>query len=107
MLQYLARRITGILPVLLAISLLVFGFVHLLPGDPARLVAGPDATQRDVALVRQELGLDRPVWEQYLRFIGGIAEADFGRSLKTKRRVAEEIGERFMPTLLLTIASMG
>jgi glutathione transport system permease protein len=50
----------------LLISLLVFGFVHLLPGDPARLVAGQDATQQDIAVVRAALGLDRPLWEQYV-----------------------------------------
>ena len=58
MLKYLVGRVAGILPVLLVISVFVFGFVHLLPGDPARLIAGPDATQRDVELVRQDLGLD-------------------------------------------------
>lgn len=106
MLKYLVGRVAGILPVLLVISVFVFGFVHLLPGDPARLVAGPDATQRDVELVRQDLGLDQPLWVQYGRFLGNAVQGEFGRSMKSKRPVSQEIGERFMPTLYLTIVAM-
>ncbi|WP_434622804.1 glutathione ABC transporter permease GsiC [Azospirillum sp. B2RO_4] len=106
MLKYLVGRLAGILPVLLVISVFVFGFVHLLPGDPARLVAGPDATQRDVELVRQDLGLDQPLWVQYGRFLGNAVQGEFGRSMKSKRPVSEEIGERFMPTLYLTVVAM-
>lgn len=106
MLKYLVGRVAGILPVLLVISVFVFGFVHLLPGDPARLVAGPDATQRDVELVRQDLGLDQPLWVQYGRFLGNAVQGEFGLSMKTKRPVSQEIGERFMPTLYLTVAAM-
>jgi glutathione transport system permease protein len=90
----------------LLISLLVFGFVHLLPGDPARLVAGQDATQQDIAVVRAALGLDRPLWEQYVTYVWNILHGDFGISLKTRRPVSEEIGERFFPTFWLTIISM-
>jgi glutathione transport system permease protein len=106
MAKYLIHRLLGILPVLLLISLLVFGFVHLLPGDPARLVAGQDATQQDIAVVRAALGLDRPLWEQYVTYVWNILHGDFGISLKTRRPVAEEIGERFFPTFWLTIISM-
>lgn len=106
MLKYLVGRVAGILPVLLVISVFVFGFVHLLPGDPARLIAGPDATQRDVELVRQDLGLDQPLWVQYGRFIGNAVQGEFGLSMKSKRPVSQEIGERFLPTLYLTIVAM-
>jgi glutathione transport system permease protein len=81
MAKYLIHRLLGILPVLLLISLLVFGFVHLLPGDPARLVAGQDATQQDIAVVRAALGLDRPLWEQYVTYVWNILHGDFGISL--------------------------
>ena len=104
--SYLIRRLIGTVPVILVISLLVFAFVHLLPGDPARLVAGPDATPQDVAGVRQSLGLDRPLWEQYAVFLGNAVQGDFGVSLKTRRPVIEEIGERLMPTVWLTVVSM-
>lgn len=106
MFAYLVRRIAGTIPVLVAVSIFVFSFVHLLPGDPARLVAGPDAAPADVAAVRSQLGLDKPLWQQYLRFAAGAVQGDFGRSIKTKRTVGTEIGERFMPTLLLTLVAM-
>ncbi len=106
MARYLIHRLIGILPVLLLISLLVFGFVHMLPGDPARLVAGQDATPQDIAAVRAALGLDRPLWEQYLTYVGNVLQGDFGISLKTRRPVSEEIGERFFPTFWLTVISM-
>ncbi|CAO3357405.1 glutathione ABC transporter permease GsiC [Azospirillum sp. A26] len=106
MLKYLVGRLAGILPVLLVISVFVFGFVHLLPGDPARLVAGTDATQQDVELVRQDLGLDQPLWVQYGRFLGNAVQGEFGRSMKSKRPVSQEIGERFMPTFYLTVVAM-
>jgi glutathione transport system permease protein len=106
MLKYLTQRLVGTLPVLVLISVLVFGFVHLLPGDPARLVAGQDATAEDIAAVRRELGLDRPLWEQYVTYVRRVVQGDFGISLKTRRRVSEEIGERFLPTFWLTLVSM-
>lgn len=106
MFRYLIHRLLGILPVLLLISVLVFAFVHLLPGDPARLVAGQDASDKDIAAVRAALGLDRPLWEQYLTYVWNILHGDFGISLKTRRAVSEEIGERFFPTLWLTLISM-
>ncbi len=106
MLQYIAKRLLGLLPTLLLVGLLVFLFVHLLPGDPARLAAGPEATPETVQLVRQDLGLDRPLPQQFLRFVNGVAHWDFGRSLRTKRPVSTEIGERFMPTFWLTVWSM-
>lgn len=106
MLSYLIKRLIGTIPILVAISVLVFAFVHLLPGDPARLVAGQDASAEDVEAVRESLGLNRPMWEQYGRFVMNAVQGDFGTSLKTRRSVAEEIGERFMPTVWLTLISM-
>ena len=107
MLQHLLKRLLGLIPTLLIVAVLVFMFVHLLPGDPARLAAGPDATPATVALVRQDLGLDKSLPEQFLRFTTGVLRGDFGRSLRTKRPVSTEIAERFMPTFWLTIAAMG
>ncbi len=106
MARFIVKRLLGLLPTLLLVALLVFLFVHLLPGDPARLAAGPDATPETVALVRQDLGLDKPLPEQFLRFIAGVLRWDFGTSLRTKRPVATEIAERFMPTFWLTLWSM-
>ena len=106
MLQYFIKRLLGLIPTLAIVGALVFLFVHLLPGDPARLAAGPDATPETVALVRQDLGLDKPLPEQFLRFVGGVVHGDFGRSLRTKRPVSTEIAERFAPTFWLTVVAM-
>jgi glutathione transport system permease protein len=104
--RYVVKRLLGLLPTLLLVASLVFLFVHLLPGDPARLAAGPDATPETVVLVRKDLGLDQPLPRQFARFVGGVLRWDFGTSLRTKRPVSTEIAERFMPTFWLTLWSM-
>ncbi|SDR30671.1 glutathione transport system permease protein [Rhizobiales bacterium GAS113] len=101
------RRLAGTVIVLLAVSVFVFGFVRLLPGDPARLVAGPDATVEDVGAVRAEMGLEGSLWRQYAHYLGQTLRGDFGRSAKTRQPVVTEIGARFMPTLWLTLVAMG
>ncbi|GBH25022.1 glutathione ABC transporter permease GsiC [Burkholderia vietnamiensis] len=106
MLNFLVKRLFGLLPTLALVAVLVFLFVHLLPGDPARLAAGPEADDATVALVRADLGLDRPLPAQFANFFVKIAHGDFGTSTRSKRPVSTEIGERFMPTLLLTLVSM-
>ncbi len=106
MFGYFLRRLAGTVPVLVAVSIFVFGFVHLLPGDPARLVAGADASMQDVESVRQSLGLDQPLWRQYVRYVDQMVHGELGRSSRTKQTVATEIGDRFMPTLWLTIVAM-
>jgi glutathione transport system permease protein len=106
MLNYFLKRLLGLIPTLLIVAVLVFLFVHMLPGDPARLAAGPDASPETVALVRADLGLDKPLPQQFLNFFTNMLQGDFGRSLRSKRPVSTEIAERFMPTLLLTLTSM-
>ncbi|KAB2336623.1 glutathione ABC transporter permease GsiC [Cytobacillus depressus] len=106
MLKYLLKRLIGIIPILLLVSIFIFLFVHMIPGDPARLVAGPDAALEDVEMVRKELGLDRPIYVQYFDFVTNIFQGDLGNSLKTGRPVLEEISMRFMPTFWLTVWSM-
>jgi glutathione transport system permease protein len=106
MVQYFLRRLLGLIPTLFFVGLFVFFFIHLLPGDPARLAAGPDATPETVQLVRQDLGLDRPLPVQFQRFVSDTLRGDFGKSIRTRRLVSQEIADRFMPTLLLTLTSM-
>ena len=106
MTSYILKRLLGLLPTLLIVAVLVFLFVHMLPGDPARLAAGVDASPETVELVRQDLGLDKPMPQQFLSFFVNIVQGDFGTSLRSKRPVSTEIAERFMPTLLLTLTSM-
>ncbi|WP_367849762.1 glutathione ABC transporter permease GsiC [Rhodoferax sp. WC2427] len=107
MLNYILKRLLGLLPTLLIVAGLVFLFVHLLPGDPARLAAGQDADFETVQTIRRDLGLDLPMHQQFWRFISHAAQGDFGQSLRSKRPVSTEIAERFMPTFWLTVAAMG
>jgi len=106
-LSYFIRRLASTIPVLVAVSIFVFGFVHALPGDPARLVAGPEATLQDIESIRVEMGLNGPLWSQYLIWADNAVHLRLGRSIKTREPVSKVIGERFMPTLWLTLVSMG
>ena len=106
MLAYLIRRLGGTIPVLVAVSIFVFGFVHALPGDPARLEAGPEALPADIEAIRKDMGLDGPIWSQYVRWADNTLHGRLGRSTKTRQPVASVIGERFMPTLWLTVVAM-
>lgn len=106
MLNYFIKRLLGMLPTLLIVAILVFLFVHLLPGDPARLLAGPNADSSVVAMVRHQLGLDLPLPQQFWHYLSRLAHGDLGQSMASQRPVSEEISSRFMPTLLLTLTSM-
>lgn len=106
MLNYVLKRLLGLIPTLLIVAVLVFLFVHLLPGDPARLIAGPEADEQVVNLVRQQLGLDRPLYIQFGHYIINVMQGDFGLSMASRRPVVEEIASRFLPTFWLTLASM-
>ena len=106
MLNYVFKRLLGLIPTLLIVAVLVFLFVHLLPGDPARLIAGPEADAEVIELVRQQLGLDQPLHIQFWHYMTNVLQGDFGTSMVSRRPVAEEIASRFMPSFWLTIASM-
>jgi len=100
-LGFLIRRLLQALPVLFGVSVGVFLMIHMIPGDPAELVAGQMATREDVENVRHALGLDRPLLEQYVTFAGNALTGDFGKSFRTGRPVSEEIFARYGNTLLL------
>ena len=106
MLNYVFKRLLGLIPTLLIVAVLVFLFVHLLPGDPARLIAGPEADAEVIELVRKQLGLDQPLHVQFWHYMTNVLQGDFGTSMVSRRPVSEEIASRFMPSLWLTIASM-
>lgn len=106
MVQYIAKRLLMMIPILFFVTIFIFLFVHLIPGDPARLVAGPNATGEDIRMLREALGLNKPIHEQYISYMANLMQGDLGVSLKTKRPVIEEIGARFMPTFWLTVWSM-
>jgi glutathione transport system permease protein len=106
MLTFFARRLTHLIPVLVGVSVIVFLMIHLIPGDPAVLIAGIDATEQDVAVVRQSLGLDQPLVVQYGEFLGRVAVGDFGKSFRTGRPVIEEIGFRYWNTMILGLSAV-
>jgi len=106
MLNYVFKRLLGLIPTLLIVAVLVFLFVHMLPGDPARLIAGPEADASVIELVRKQLGLDQPLYKQFLHYIANVLQGDFGTSMVSRRPVSEEVASRFMPTFWLTLASM-
>ena len=100
--RYLGKRLISTIPLLLVISFVVFMFIHMIPGDPARLVAGQDATKEDVAVVREQLGLDEPLFVQYGKYMKGLFTGDLGNSIKNGKTVAETIAPRLKPTIMLT-----
>lgn len=106
MLKYIIKRIIGVIPTLIIVTTFVFFFVRLIPGDPARLVAGPQATLEDVEVVREELGLNKPIVTQYVDYVTGLFHGDLRMSLRTKRPVATEVSLRYMNTVKLTLGSL-
>lgn len=104
MVTYIIRRLLEMIPVLLVVSLLVFGFIKLLPGDPARIYAGPDATQAAVEAARIHLGLNNPLPQQYIHWLNGVFHGDLGVTYRTQQPVLDVIKQGFMPTFWLAIA---
>lgn len=100
---YLIRRVITTVPILLAISILVFLMSHLVPGDPVKIMLGTRASAERIELVREELGLNDPIHVQYTRYISNVLKGDFGRSIRSGRRVLPEILSRFPSTLELTV----
>ena len=97
--DYLLRRILTSLVVIAGVITLTFFISRILPSDPARLIAGQRARPEQVAVIRSQLGLDRPLPEQFVRYLGGLARGDLGRSFATKRSVAEDL-RIFLPATL-------
>ena len=106
MFRYFVMRLLGLVPTLFLVTVCVFFFVHLLPGDPAQLAAGPEADEETVQMVRERLGLDRPLPEQFVVFVKKAVTGDFGVSIRSQRPVIDEVADRFGPTLWLTVAAM-
>src|SRR4029077_8126112 len=97
----IARRTLQALPVLVGISIITFVLIYYLPADPARMYAGPSATVETVARIRHELGLDRPVWEQYIVYMERVVHGDLGFSYRKQVPVTELILSRIPYTLAL------
>lgn len=106
MLKYAAKRIFGLIPVLLGVSILVFLIMQITPGDPALLILGPKATEASLAAMRHQLGTDLPIYTQYLKWMGNILQGDWGYSIHFKAKVIDLIMQRFSATMLLTVTAM-
>jgi peptide/nickel transport system permease protein len=105
-LRFLARRLLLTIPVLLGVATLVFSLIHLIPGDPAQAMLGDTASQKDVDELRERLGLNKPLTEQYVRFLNGVAHGDLGTSLRTGEPVRSQILARMPATIELAAAAM-
>jgi peptide/nickel transport system permease protein len=105
--QYIVRRLALMIPVLFGITVVVFSLLQLIPGDPATTILGTQARPESVAALRHELGLDRPLWEQYLRYMQNVVTFDLGKSLKFKTSVVSLLPGRLEVTLaLITYATV-
>ncbi len=102
---YILRRLLAVVPVMLVVATVAFVLVHLAPGDPASVIAGPYATPEDVAKLRHQLGIDRPLHVQLGRWYWRLLHGDLGTSIFLRRPVIEAILDRAEPTLLLTTAA--
>ncbi len=106
MATYILRRLITLIPVLIIVGVIVFGIVHLTPGDPAAVMAGQSGTPEQIERIRQSLGLDRPLWDQFVDWFSGLIRLDFGESIFLGMSVTDAIVERAQPTLLLTFYAL-
>ena len=103
---FLARRLAGVVLVILGITLVTFVTLHLFPADPARLLAGPGADESQIQAIRRDLGLDRPLPVQYARYLRDLVRGDLGRSIQTGQPVAADLTKRLPATLELALVTM-
>lgn len=106
MAKFIFKRLITLIPILFVVSILIFLMVHLMPGDPARIIAGESASEEDVENVRIAQGFDKPLYQQYAIYLGKIVRGDFGTSIRTGRSVYSEIMYRFPNTLKLAVAAI-
>ena len=104
--RYIARRLLESIPLMFIISIFIFMFIHLLPGDPARTLAGVEAPLEEVEAIREEFGLNDPLIVQYFNYMKGLFTGNMGRSLKSNMPVSELIWARFQYTIQLVFAGL-
>jgi len=103
---YLVRRLLAVIPVMAVVVTVVFLLIHLIPGDPASAMLGPDATPAQIQATREQLGVDRPIHEQLWKFYGRVLRGDLGRSYFLDRPVSQALWDRAEPTILLTFSAL-
>ena len=104
--QLVLRRLLASLPVMAVVALIVFGLIHLAPGDPAALIAGDLSSADDIARLRVALGLDQPLWRQFVLWAGRVLQGDLGTSIFTQVPVTALLAQRLEPTLSITVLTM-
>jgi peptide/nickel transport system permease protein len=107
MILYLAKRLATLGVMLLGLAAIMFVITHVAPGDPGRLMAGPNATEDMVATIKREYGLDQPLGRQFVQYLGGLVRGDLGRSMVSTKPVVDEIARAFPATLELVLVAMG
>ncbi|MDE0456915.1 MAG: ABC transporter permease [Chromatiales bacterium] len=103
---YVLKRVLAVVPVLLGLTVIVFAIMALIPGDPAIAILGSYATPENVARLNRDLGLDKPLVQQYFIWLENLLHGDFGRSYSLNRPVLDEVWERFSATLILAGAAL-
>jgi peptide/nickel transport system permease protein len=103
---YVVRRLLALIPVAIVVATVAFVLIHLAPGDPASIIAGPDAPAEDVAQLRHTLGLDQPLLVQLARWYGRLVQGDLGQSIFLRKPVLDAILDRAEPTILLTLSAI-
>ncbi len=106
MFEYLVKRLATIVPTLVFVSMLIFGLQQLLPGDPAKILAGEDQDPNVVAHLREKLHLDDPLPVRYVRWVGGVLRGDLGESIRTQQPVLELIAQKLPVTVELALLAM-
>ncbi|HWO40666.1 MAG TPA: ABC transporter permease [Candidatus Eisenbacteria bacterium] len=106
MIAYLAKRVAGTIPVIVLISLLVFGLIHAAPGDPTLMLLGEETNAEEVARAKRHWGLDQPLYVQYVKFLFSALQGEFGRSFKFAEPVASVIKSRLPATIELALFSI-
>lgn len=106
MLKYIGKRIIAVIPVLFIVSLVVFFLIHLIPGDPARVMLGDQALEEEVIALQQEMGLNAPIWLQYINWISNVFRGDWGKSLFIDEPMGIILIEHLLPTLALSFNAL-
>src|SRR5690625_4506768 len=105
MLRYIIGRVLQTIPVLIGITILVFGMLHIIPGDPAKMIVGLEAPKEVIEAVRDDLGLNKPLHEQFYIFVKNIFVGDLGTSIRTGIPVTEELAKKFPVTIAIAIGA--
>ncbi len=104
--QYIARRLLSLIPVLIGVSIVVFSLIRMIPGDPVTVMLGERARPQDIERVREEMGFNRPIYVQYVEWMGKVLQGDLGTSIINRTQVMDELKYRLAATIEMVIAGL-